>query len=707
MDAVVTQNDVYIPPYEGRALAPIVSGWEGKLNLARRWKREQFQDDADEAMKYFDGCGKWFWDDQYSRGPRGYISPNWKGRLPGVSLTLNMVSRFVQLFGPSMYQQNPNRSVNVRQRAPLSPDLVMSMAQQAVNQILQQQPMMVVPPEQVQMLVQMQAEQMMQAEQQEITAKQTAADILQEYLNYTPVELDLTGNVRRMIDEAIIKGCGVAWTELYTPPGSQMRMVGTFYDSIDNVFLDPDAEQLEDVKVIYRKCCHPYRDVEREYGRPSGSLQPYCKHESAQSQGETEGDESSKDNRLRGSTNDLLTYYKVYSKCGIGVALSGFGKKDGGAMADSAHLRPLLEELDDECYLVIVPGCPYPLNLPPELQAQQFEDVVQEDGTVQSGADQMFAAIQEAVRWPIPFWLDGGWPCELLMFHEKPGQVWPISHLKPGIGHLQFLNWAMSFMAERVMTSSTNPVGINDAMYEDAVASFSKNDVPGFAFIRLKNAMNKPMNELIQFLETPNVNTDLLTMVEAVNSDFEKAVGLNELIYGAADTQSRSAADVQIRQSNSSVRIEDMRLRVEKFSERLARKEAIAIRWMLNAEDIAPVVGQVRAQLSDQLLFNQPMDMVAREFSYEIAPGDGASRNRLLKQQNVNSAMQLLAPVYSSLIATGQVEPWNTLVSRWGEMFDFNTQGMMVQPPPPPVMAGPESSSDDRRDASNSSAQVS
>jgi hypothetical protein len=365
---------------------------------------------------------------------------------------------------------------------------------------------------------------------------------------------------------------------------------------------------------------------------------------------------------------------------------------DGSSQLDSESLKPLLDQLDDECYLVVVPGCSYPLNLPPELQQQEFVDQIQEDGTILPAQDQMFAAIQEAVRWPIPFWLDGGWPCELLSFHEKPGQVWPISHLKPGIGHLQFLNWAMSFLAERVMTSSTTFVGQLDALHEDITKAFQKNEA-GFAHLRIKNLHGaKSVNDLITFLNPPEVNMNLWQMIEAVNTDFEKAVGLNELIYGIQDTQSRSATDVNIRQANSNVRIEDMRRKVEKFSERIARKEAIAARWMLTSADVAPIVGQMRSQLADSLLFNQPLDQVAREFSYEIAPGDGATRNKLLAQQNIQGALQNFGPVYAGLLQMGNVAPWNSLVQMFGDAFDLNVQGLLVAPPPPMLpMPPPES----------------
>ena len=47
-------------------------------------------------------------------------------------------------------------------------------------------------------------------------ARRTIAESIQSYLNYTPNELNLKENSRRVVDEAIIKGMGVWWTELIT-----------------------------------------------------------------------------------------------------------------------------------------------------------------------------------------------------------------------------------------------------------------------------------------------------------------------------------------------------------------------------------------------------------------------------------------------------------------------------------------------------------
>ena len=58
----------------------------------------------------------------------------------------------------------------------------------------------------------------MQQQMQEGGATDAArAALLECYLNYTPAALDLKTESRRVIDEAIIKGRGCWWSEMYTP----------------------------------------------------------------------------------------------------------------------------------------------------------------------------------------------------------------------------------------------------------------------------------------------------------------------------------------------------------------------------------------------------------------------------------------------------------------------------------------------------------
>ncbi len=74
-------------------------------------------------------------------------------------------SEAIRVFGPYLYQTNPHRTINVR---PWADD----------------------------------------------KSKQIAV-IVGDYLNYTPGECDLYGHCRRAVDEAIIYGRGVAWTDMH------------------------------------------------------------------------------------------------------------------------------------------------------------------------------------------------------------------------------------------------------------------------------------------------------------------------------------------------------------------------------------------------------------------------------------------------------------------------------------------------------------
>ena len=61
----------------------------------------------------------------------------------------------------------------------------------------------------------------------------------------------------RGIDEALIKGRGCLSCGTWTPPGSDTTYVGSFFDTVDFLFIDPDAEAIENAWWIARKICQP------------------------------------------------------------------------------------------------------------------------------------------------------------------------------------------------------------------------------------------------------------------------------------------------------------------------------------------------------------------------------------------------------------------------------------------------------------------
>ena len=230
-------------------LRQVVATWVKKLKAAQDYKKP-FSEDAKEASQFFDGDHNWMWKDSYARGERGYnssIAP------PSFRMQLNKVFELVDIFASVIYHRNPVRTVTVTPRpeippdmmglgAPTGPDGSMSPEQQQIMQVV------------------------MQAKETEKRQK-IAANLIEGYLNWTAQELDLKRQGRKVVTEAMIKGMGCFWTELVqldtssdgsTPP---IRMVGSFYDTIDNLLIDPDFDNADDMLWCAKKCVRPLQEV--------------------------------------------------------------------------------------------------------------------------------------------------------------------------------------------------------------------------------------------------------------------------------------------------------------------------------------------------------------------------------------------------------------------------------------------------------------
>lgn len=626
---------------------PICSAWNGKINLALGVKKRRFQDDADEASRFFNGPHEFIYGAKYATGSKGFQLSNEEDLPePTFKMTVNRVAEMVQLFGPVLYHRNPVRQVNPR-KPPMPPVEMFGDPNNPVTQMLYLQTKMVV--------------------DQERAQDKARAQILEFYLNYTPNELGLKDECRCAIDEAIIKGMGVLWTELYYPKGSKIKMVGSFYDTVDNLVVDPDLETIRDAQWIARKCIHPLWMVEQEYGLKPGSLRGNM--ESYNSQGTSQVDDDADYERRRGLSNDLLMYYKVWSRMGIGARLSG----QGASQNFLEQLRPTLDQLGDYCYLVIVPECPFPLNLPPELVNAH-------------GADQ---EILRRLEWPTPFWADDEWPCTPIIFHEVPRSIWPMSHLKPALGEMKFLNWAYSFLAAKIRTTSRDFIAVQKSAAEELKTAIQAGTDLSMVEI---TGDDGPISEIVQFLQHPQFNGDIWKVIQAIEQNFEKRVGLTELIYGMSGKQMRSATEAETKQQQIQVRPDDMAQKVEEAMTQVARKEAIAARWHLDPQDVAPMMGPVGAQMWANLVMGADMFEVVHQLDYRIEAGSTRKPNKERDAQNMQQALQILfAPLMQFAMQTGNFNPVNALIADWAKTIDLDPEKYLFQPPPMPMpmMGGP------------------
>lgn len=723
-------------PESDNPFLPLVQAWLSKIEKALQHKEAKFNKIAREAVLFYAG-GTALSEHMYgpgveNNGRRGFVVGADEMPAPKFRYAMNKVAEVVQLFGPTLYHRNPARLVTPRTFKPLPAEVFAAlMAPNGLPpagppepqlsilppphaapgpglpaQGPQQPGMPPAPPDPMQALMmaaQQAAQQMAQQDSIGNALENTRAELMSEYLNYSVQETNHKLHSRRVVNEALIKGMGCWWTEVTETPGMDLRMVGSFFDSVDNLVLDPDAEELENCKWIARRCIHPKWEVEEEYGLEPGALKSASGLTSADSDATMDVDRTGA-GKTDGKTADLVRYWKIYSKLGMGDRLAG----------TPPELQDQFDEFGDHCYLVICPGISYPLNLPPSVTTPPSADEVaayQADAQNYELASAQAAAMPagfappgmappageppvdpqqefkdglfEAAQWPIPFWAANAWPMTPLYWHEVPNCAWPMSHVAPGLAELKFLNWCMSFLMEKVRSSCRTVIATLESLEDDV-----KNAIiygPDNSVIGLKEIHGaKNINELVSFLKSPDFHKDIYEVLDRVAQDFDKRVGLSEILYGMQAVASRSATDVNVRQNNASIRLDDMAARVEDAETELARKEALAARWVLDAQDVAPVLGQQRAMLWSKLIQSADIPTVVRELDYRIEAGSIKKPNFAKLSDDANTMAQTFGPFFQQLAMTGQVGPFNALVTAVCKAIQIDAGPFLIQPPPPP-----------------------
>lgn len=632
---------------QSNPLRQIVTTWVKKLKAARDYKKS-FSDDAKEASQFFDGEHNWMWKDSYARGERGYnssIAP------PSFRMQLNKVFELVEIFASVIYHRNPVRTVSVMEYpavplqdlgldAPAGPNGGPS-------------------PEQEQLL------QVVRAEVDSAKQRAMSAKLLEAYLNWTPVELDLKRQARKVVTEAMIKGAGTFWTELnvvdvsgdgQTPP---MKVVGSFYDTVDNLLIDPDFDNEDDMLWCARKCVRPIAEVAATYEIPIEDLKKHFEADTPRLQREP------REKKKKETTNELVTYYKIWSKTGMGDRLKDAPKDNKG----------VFDSLGRYCFLVICEGVPYPLNVP---QAVMQEEIDEQTGIPPS--------LLTKVAWPIPFYAEpNGWPFTMLSFHRKPGYAWPVSHIRPAIGELRLLNWCFSFLATRIATSCETVVAVQKAADQTIKDQLLAPSEGGFKIIELSELLGRRVEDIVSVFQMPQVTKDLWDIISAIMDQFAQRTGLSELVYGYTRSQFRSAAEATIKNENISIRPDNMANELEDCMSLLARREALAAKWLLEPQDVVPVLGPLNAAAWSQTISKQDIVSLTRELLYRVEAGSARKPNKASRVEQMQLAVQTLSPILSNLANAGMPGPFNAMISDWAKSLDIDAQPYLLPPPPPPA----------------------
>jgi hypothetical protein len=656
-------------------LSSIVDLWTAQVKRAQKVKYECFGKTAAKAWRFLGKSYKECYEDEEDY--RQLKHPDHRTRR-------NLTAEYLRLMLPYIHHKVPNRLVVPSRPAIPEPLMGYYMALSGMQPNMMQPGMM--PP-------------------YAITRQQDEARawLMTWFLNWTPTQFDLRGEGRKAATEALVKGRGVVWHEMfYTAYGPTP---GSFYDSVDGLLVDPDCEHtLRDAAWIARRRRRSVWQVAEEFGIPAEQLRGmYKSHlqrsaEDASGWEEFQHDEETQPDAPMGTrgSGDVMEYWEVYTR-GVGL-----GQKYPQASEELRTLGSATETLGDNLYLAIAPGARWPLNLHPGIMA----------------VPDASSAITDSLRWPVPFFenRENPWPMTPLDFYPGTDCPWPSAPLEPAIPLQVFLDlgygWLMGSMGTRMRQLICTSDSL-EAAFREAIATGSDLEIVG-----MKGQVGQAIKDLFAVVELPAVKTDLYNVLTMVEHAFRMCMGTDSLLYGGGgDTQIRSSAEVQIRQGNLMNRPEDMAECAERWQSDIARAEGFMTRCMVSPQSVAPLFGEDRMGMDAMgqpamgpltqmwaMLINAMPDRAAMELAYTIEAGSGRRKNKQKQQADAQMLSQVLfQPLLGFAQATGMVQPVNALIDFLGEAFEADFTRMRFPAMPPQPAPGPTGPAPARSQAATNS----
>lgn len=649
-------------------LASIAGVWTRCQKKAADHKQQQFGDTAELVWKYYGQRHDFVYEAQAEGGfPGGFQGDGghfWRA-------TVGATSEYVRLMLPYIFNRTPHLLAQP-DRPSLPPELLGPPVQmdpmtgQPVMDPMTGQP---VPNPQL------------MAQQQLVQMDQVRAGLLQWFLNYLNHANDLRKETRPAVIEALTKGRGVVWFEVWEGPLGDVPLAS--YMSVDDLFIDPDAESLREAGWIMRRRREPVWRVAEEYGLDEEKLRGMYRSRAGAARQEAI-DVGIGDVADPKSVNDVLVYYEVYSR-------QGAGQRFYGADENLKEVREVLESVGPNVFLVICPGVNFPLNLDPEKLAVWGEQ-----------------EIRAALEWPVPFQAlpTTPWPFEELDFYPRIDGPWATSPLESAIPLQAFLDHAYSFLMDRIKTTCRDFWLVSS----DADPKLEKLLMEGMdqEIVKIKGAAGQGLRNLVDVLSHPSVNRDLFEIVSGVKALWEEATGVNEILAGRTPQRAmRSAQEAALVGSTMSIRPDDMAEMVEDWHSRIGQKLAFMSRLgIVSPETIASLAGEdQQPQMGPdgqpmpgpvtmtwlELVQTDDLRRAACEVDIQVEAGTGRKKNKAKQLQDVADSAQFVLPLLMQYAqATGYVDGVNAWLRMWCEAQDVDWQPFMLPPPPmPPQGATP------------------
>ena len=636
------------------SLRQIVDIWRKKISYASVRKWNEFGKYAVWCEHFYSKSSHNFLFDQNGLIAGAYGGFDVPAGCPQV--TVNLVYQMVDLFVPFMHYDNPVRLMS-DEGVEIPPELKL----------------LAIPPEQLQMAIQ---QGMMQAQMtgvpfdplslvpedpMKVMRRAVVRELLTPYLNYTPRELDLINESQLTLVESLIMGAGVLWQEMIETPRG--KFVGSFHDSIDYLQIDPDFGLLRQALWVSRERWEPKWVVERRWPHLIGKLKPKTKDSDSLQEWKIEGSNYRRPNLEKGAevvekgSHDLIQYFEIYSRCGIGARLAGA----------PPELQERLGSLPDNIYLCVSPSCEYPLNLHP--------DQLEVPAPYQ---DEAARAIKTGIQWHTEYHDDyaNPWPFVMLSYHPQRHSVWPISHVRPALGEQIMIDWIWSHVAFLIKKAKRKWF-YNDEMDTETVERI-QSDLEEFVPVAAK--MGVPINQLLHHVPADPIPQDLFTCAMHFERMFQIRTGTLDMLGGGqAERQLRSSHESQMMESYTKARPDAMAKRYADFMSKVARNEAIAVRRHIGAQDInqflgepfdattgIPVIGPLTQLWAEHVYKPDDMKAILCEYEYRVEADS-------MRKPNVKDQLNAMAETGNVVVPLLQAD-WQqtgdpTEINKWLKKF--------------------------------------
>lgn len=491
-----------------------VKVWESYLR-AGETEREVYDQQAKENLDYYHGRHE----EQFKKLLQAFTQLQ-----PGQAIKVNKAAQIRAVLGPKVYQQNPTRQINARITDSVS---------------------------------------------------KAMAAVMRSYVNYTPNETNLRRELRKAIDDSLMRGRGFMQTGF----DDSRELVTSWAVPSNQVVIDPDATSLEDAYWVAVRHVRPLWEVrdEIEPWRAKGlKANAKGKAGSTAEDDDTELEAQEAEDELNaGGTNELVAYYEVWSKMGNGL--------DRGIEADNQDATS-----DDWVRLWIKPGHHCPL-----LEGE----------------------------WDAPLYFDDEWPLVALDLVAPIDQLWPTSLMEQARQHIRALDVLATLSLHLAKIHAREIYFVSSKLSTQVIAKIENG--PPTTVVHVPHQSGQLLRDMIQRFDTGQGKYDVVQAMQWHERELGMITGLLDVLTGqtALQAQERSATAVQQKQNAVNDRLQDLVDLVEEFCSRLARNEALTIRLPgpVDAEDVAEVVRDVDLGWLVSLKIPEEVPVRTRQSDRELA----------------------------------------------------------------------------------------